>query len=184
MKMLLLTIVIAIPTGAGTACSAPLVVPPDTRPLGDVTAAPRECDLISANAIKIATGLNRYKASITKPDSSRHFTSCTVSDDGISEGERGLLIELLDPSENDAEDLENTRLATQAQQLPDGMGPGFAGRRKNAQNETVAFVYGWTPDYHRLLIVSIMQSTQNRDSLADATEFFRQLKPVLLDDHE
>lgn len=64
------------------------------------------------------------------------------------------------------------------------MGPGFAGRRKNAQNETIAFVYGWTPDYQRLLIVSILQGTQNRDTLADATQFFRQLKPVLLDDPE
>ncbi|MEU8357870.1 hypothetical protein AB0C27_17795 [Nonomuraea sp. NPDC048882] len=184
MRKRLLTIAIAILPGIGAACTAFPDVPPDTRPLGNVTAAPQECGLISASAIKIATGLSRYKASSTRKDPSQRFTSCTISDDGTSAGERGLLIELLDPSENDAEDLENTRLTTQAKQLPDGVGPGFAGRRKNAQNETIAFVYGWTPDYQRLLIVSILQGTQNRDSLADATQFFRQLKPVLLDDPE
>jgi hypothetical protein len=181
MKRWRLTVLFFIVAATGAACSSPPATPPDTRPLGDVTAAPRECDLISANAIKIATGLNDYTAYGTKKDSGRRFASCSIREEQNPGGERGLLIELFDPSENDAEDLENTKLSTRGNDLPDGLGPGFAGRRKNAQDKTIAFVYGWTPDYQRLLIVSILQNTQGRDSLADATEFFRQLRPVLLD---
>ncbi|MGV9374256.1 hypothetical protein ACWDRB_00505 [Nonomuraea sp. NPDC003707] len=146
-----------------------------------MTATPRECDLISANAIKIATGLNDYKAFGTKMDMGRSFESCTVSEKSDTEETQGLLIEVFDPSPNDAEDLENTKLSTRGKDLSDELGPGFAARRKNAQDETIAFVYGWTPDYKRLLTVNIMEGAPGRDSLADATEFFRQLKPLLLD---
>ncbi|MGW0805410.1 hypothetical protein [Nonomuraea sp. NPDC002799] len=165
----------------GTSCSAPPAAPLDTRALGNVTGAPRECDLISANAIKLATGLNDYTAHGTKMDMGQRFASCTVRESQTSGDGRGLLIELFDPSTNDPEDLENTKLSTKGNDLPDELGPGFAGRRKNAQDEAIAFVYGWTPDYKRLLIVSLLEGAPGRDSLADATEFFRQLKPVLLD---
>lgn len=163
------------------ACSAPSPPPPDNRPLGDVTAAPQECDLISADAIKIATGLNDYEASGTKMDMGRRFASCTVREKGVSDSSLGLLIEVFDPSPDDAEDLENTKLSTRGSDLPEALGPGFAARRKNAKDKTIAFVYGWTPDYQRLLTVNIIEHAPGRDSLADATEFFRQLKPLLLD---
>lgn len=65
--------------------------------------------------------------------------------------------------------------------LPDGLGPGFSARRKNAQGRSIAFVYGWTPDHEKLLSVNIMEGAPGRDSVADAVEFFRQLKPLLLD---
>jgi hypothetical protein len=165
---------------AGGACSSP-AMPPDIRPLGNVTSTPRECDLISAKAIKLATGLDDYTAYGTKMDSAQRFASCTVREDLTPGAKRGLLIELFDPSENDAEDLANTKLSTRGKDLPNGLGPGFAGRRKNAQEETIAFVYGWTSDYKRLLVVSLLEGAPGRDSLADATEFFRQLKPALLD---
>ncbi|MEU4579768.1 hypothetical protein [Nonomuraea sp. NPDC023979] len=155
-------------------------MPPDTRPLGDIAAAPQECELISANAIEIATGFKDFTAVRTKMDKGR-FASCSVAEDLTPEGKLGLVIEVLDPSPHDAEALEHTKLTTKGNDLPDALGPGFAARRKNAQNETISFVYGWTPDYKRLLSVNIYTSAPGRDSLADATEFFRQLKPILLD---
>jgi hypothetical protein len=162
------------------ACSSPPALPPDTRPLGNVTAAPRECELISANTIKLATGFKDYTAVGTKMDKGR-FASCSVAEDLTPKGKLGLVIEVFDPSPHDAEDLENTKVSTQGNDLPDELGPGFAARRKNPRGETIAFVYGWTPDYKRLLTINIYRGAPRRDSLADATEFFRQLKPLLLD---
>ncbi|NUW40211.1 hypothetical protein [Nonomuraea rhodomycinica] len=173
------SVLVVLALAAG--CSAPSTPPPDPRPLGDVTAAPRECDLISANSIKIATGLSEYRASGTKMDMGRRFASCSVREEGASDSSLGLLIEVFDPSPDDAEDLENTKLSTKGEDLPEALGPGFAARRKNAKDKTIAFVYGWTPDYERLLTVNIIEHAPGRDSLADATEFFRQLKPLLLD---
>ncbi|WP_327105153.1 hypothetical protein [Nonomuraea glycinis] len=91
------------------------------------------------------------------------------------------MIEVFDPSPHDSADLENTKAATKGIDLPAELGPGFAARRMNGKDQTVAFVYGWTPDYERLLTINIMEGAPGRDSLADATEFFRQLKPLLLD---
>ncbi|MEV0383744.1 hypothetical protein [Nonomuraea sp. NPDC050643] len=164
-------------TVACTSRPAPL---PDDRPLGNVTASPRECDLVSANAIKIATGFTEYKAVGTKMDKGR-FASCSVAENLTPKGKLGLVIELFDPSPNDAEDLENTKLSTRGNDLPDELGPGFAAQRKDGKEQTISFVYGWTPDIQRLLTVSIVENVPGRDSLADATEFFRQLKPILLD---
>lgn len=161
------------------ACSSP-PPPPDNRPLGNVTAVPRECDLVSANAIKIATGLKDYAANGTKIDMGRRFGSCSVSEAQDSGDNLGLLIEVFDPSPNDAEDLKNTKTSTQGKDLPVELGPGFAARRTNTKDRTIAFVYGWTPDYKRLLTINIIENAPGRDSLADATEFFRQLKPLLL----
>ncbi|WP_219511054.1 hypothetical protein [Nonomuraea ceibae] len=155
--------------------------PPDTRPLGNVTQAPLECDLISANAIQIATGLDDYKAFGTKMDMGRRFESCTVSEKPDQEDDQGLMIEVFEPSPTSPEGLENTKVSAQGKDLPGGLGPGFAARRKNEQDQTIAFVYGWTPDHKRLLSINIMEGAPGRDSLADATEFFRQLKPILLD---
>ncbi|MEV0200113.1 hypothetical protein [Nonomuraea sp. NPDC050691] len=146
-----------------------------------MTAAPQECDLISANAIKIATGLNDYMAYGTKMDMGRRFASCSVSEERGSDSSLGLMIEVFEPSPIDPEGLENTKLSTRGSDLPGALGPGFAARRKNAKDKTIAFVYGWTPDYERLLSINIIEHAPGRDSLADATEFFRQLKPLLLD---
>ncbi|MEV6153730.1 hypothetical protein AB0L53_25635 [Nonomuraea sp. NPDC052129] len=162
------------------ACSSPPPPPPDTRPLGNVTAAPRECELISANAIKIATGFKDYTAVGTKMDKGL-FASCSVAEDLSPEGELGLVVEVFDPPTISPDGLENTRVSTQGKDLPTELGPGFAARRKNAKDQTISFVYGWTPDYKRLLSITIYRGAPRRDALADATEFFRQLKPLLLD---
>ncbi len=114
-------------------------------------------------------------------DMGRRFESCTVSENSETEDELGLLIEVFEPSTISPEGLENTKVTTQGKDLPDALGPGFAARRKNAQDQSIAYVYGWTPDYERLLTINIMEGAPGRDSLADATEFFRQLKPLLLD---
>ncbi|YCK36338.1 hypothetical protein ACNF49_20325 [Actinomadura sp. ATCC 39365] len=162
-----------------SACSASPALPPDNRPLGNVTAAPQECEMISADAIKIATGFRNYRAVGTKMDQGR-FASCSVATDLTSEGKLGLVIEVFDPSPDDAEDLENTRRSTNGTDLPNGLGPGFAARRRNGQDQSIAFVYGWTSDYKRLLTVNIIEGAPGRDSVGDAVEFFRQLKPLLL----
>ncbi|TYB68853.1 hypothetical protein FXF51_10110 [Nonomuraea sp. PA05] len=179
MRFRLLTVSVCAILVLATACSPSPAPPPDNRPLGDVTAAPRECGLISADAIRIATGFKGYTAVGTKMDQGR-FASCSVAQDLTPGGDLGLVVEVFDPSPNDAEDLENTKLSTRGSDLPGELGPGFSARRKNAQDRTIAFVYGWTPDYRRLLTISIIENALGRDSLADATEFFRQLKPHLL----
>jgi hypothetical protein len=181
MKMQPLLAPMLVILGLAAGCSSPPALPRDIRALGNVTAAPRECDLISANAIRLATGLNDYKAYGTKMDMGRRFESCTVMEDMNPGGDRGLLIELFDPSTDDAEDLENTKVTNGGSDLPAELGPGFAARRKNAKDQTIASVYGWTHDYKRLLTIHIIEGAPGRDSLADATEFFRQLKPLLLD---
>jgi hypothetical protein len=163
------------------ACSSTPAPSPDNRPLGNVTSAPRECDLISARTITLATGLKHYTAYGTKMDKGQRFASCSVHEEPGQEDKRGLLIEVFDPSSDSAEDLENTKTVSQGNDLPATLGPGFTARRKNDENQTIASVYGWTPDYQRLLTVSIAEGAPGRDSLADATEIFRQLKPVLLD---
>ncbi|MFC5829321.1 hypothetical protein [Nonomuraea insulae] len=103
-----------------------------------------------------------------------------MSEDLGTEGRQRLLIEVFEPSPISPEGLENTKSTTQGYNLPYEFGPGFAARRKNAQDQSIAFVYGWTPDYKRLLTINIIENAPGRDSLADATEFFRQLKPLLL----
>ncbi|MDA0633076.1 hypothetical protein OUY22_06555 [Nonomuraea sp. MCN248] len=163
------------------ACSSPSPVLPDTRALGDVTAAPQECGLISANAIKIATGLDHYAAYGTKRDMGRRFASCSVREEGVSDSSLGLIIEVFEPSPISQEGLENTKRSARGTDLPAELRPGFVARRKNAKDKTVAFVYGWTSDYKRLLMINIIENAPGRDSVADATEFFRQLKPLLLD---
>ncbi|MEU0565167.1 hypothetical protein ABZ297_07215 [Nonomuraea sp. NPDC005983] len=162
------------------ACTSPPAPPPDTRPLGNVTAPPQECDLVSANAIKIATGFKDYAAVGTKMDKGR-FASCSVAEDSTPEGELGLVIEVFEPSPISPDGLKNTKVSSQGSDLPGELGPGFAARRKNAKDKTIAFVYGWTPDFKRLLTINVYKGAPGRDSLADATEFFRQLKPLLLD---
>ncbi|GAA2204633.1 hypothetical protein GCM10009850_004660 [Nonomuraea monospora] len=128
----------------------------------------------------MATGLTSYKAFGTKTDMGRDFESCTVSARSGQRDESGLMIEVFEPPPASREGLENTKKVNHGHDLPDSLGPGFAARRKNAQDRTIAFVYGWTPDYRRLLTISIIQNAPGRDPLADATEFFRQLKPHLL----
>ncbi|MFB9472754.1 hypothetical protein ACFFR3_24920 [Nonomuraea salmonea] len=162
------------------ACSSPSSTPPDTRALGDVTAEPRECGLISSDAIKIATGLTEYSAYGTTIDMGRRFGSCSVG--GEAEGEQGLLIKMFEPSPISPEGLENTKRVNRGNDLPNGLGPGFVARRGNAQGRSIAFVYGWTGDYEKLLTINIMEGVPGRDSAADAVEFFRQLRPVLLDE--
>lgn len=161
------------------ACSSSSDTASDTRPLGNVTASPRECDLISANAIQIATGFTDYRAIGTKM-SGGQFASCSVIDGLSLEGELGLVIKVHEPSPVSPEGLENTKMATRGNDLPAGLGPGFASRRKDATGQVVAFVYGWTPDYQRLLSIEVTKGAPGRDSVADAVEFFRQLKPLLL----
>ena len=180
MRIQPLTALAVLALGATCSCSSPPAPPPDSRPLGNATGAPQECDLISANAIKLATGFKDYIAVGTKMDRGR-FASCSVAEDVTPEGKLGLVIEVFDPSPNEAEDLENTKLSNHGNDLPSQLGPGFVARRKNDKDQTIAFVYGWTPDYKRLLTITIVENAPGRDSLADATEFFRQLKPLLLD---
>ncbi|WP_125635138.1 hypothetical protein [Nonomuraea sp. WAC 01424] len=162
-----------------TACSSPSVPAADARPLGNVTATPRECGLISTNAIQIATGFKEYRAIGTKMSEGR-FASCSIADDLGSKGKLGLVIRIHEPSPLSPEGLKNTKATTGGRDLPGGLGPGFASRREDVGDQAVAFVYGWTSDYEHLLSIEVTEGAPGRDSLADAVEFFRQLKPLLL----
>ncbi|MEU8395603.1 hypothetical protein AB0C28_10475 [Nonomuraea sp. NPDC048892] len=172
-----------ISLATAAACSSPPHSPPDTRPLADVTATPHECNLISSSAIKMATGFQSYLAVGGKRDKGR-FASCSVTDSTNATGALGLTIEVFEPSPISPEGLQNTKAITKGSDLPVQLGPGFAAWRRGSHNRTIASVYGWTSDYKRLLTVNIYKGAVGRNALADATEFFRQLKPILLDKQE
>ena len=91
------------------------------------------------------------------------------------------MIEVFEPSTISPEGLENTKVTTQGNDLPDELG-----RASQRGGRTLKTRASPTSTVGRLTTSAFSPSTSwkahpGRDSLADATEFFRQLKPLLLD---
>ncbi|NRQ36665.1 hypothetical protein HII36_33245 [Nonomuraea sp. NN258] len=159
-----------------TSCSA--ATPRDQRPLGSVTAVPQVCGLISKDAIGRATGLTRFSASGSEPGGP--FKLCSVIEEpDQGEGSR-LLIEIYEPPPTSLQGLENTKAHDNGSELPEGLGPGYSALIQRDGEVVGAYVYAWTPDVRRLLSIRITHGAPGRDHRADAIEFLRQLKPLLL----
>ncbi|MFG1617992.1 hypothetical protein ACGFI3_35015 [Nonomuraea wenchangensis] len=151
--------------------------PPDTSPLGEVTAGPQECGLISKQAIIRATGVEEYETSGSEPG--KPFSYCIVTDP--QDEERGFLlsVKLDNPSALSLEELQNTMKHDRGVDLPPDLGPGYTAEFES-KNGPSTYAYAWTPDTRRLLSVWITPGAPGRDHRADAVEFVRQLKPILL----
>ncbi|WP_155128964.1 hypothetical protein [[Actinomadura] parvosata] len=167
--------VLMVVTLAGSACSSS--PPPDTRPLGDVTAQPQECGLISRQAIARAIGLDDFLASGSRPG--ERFDRCIVSKPQSDEPGAELSISFDDPSALSLDELESTKQHDRGVDLPTGLGPGYTAQYEGKKGLST-YAYAWTPDARRRLSIYITPGAPGRDHRADAIEFVRQLKPILL----
>ncbi|MGW4410923.1 hypothetical protein ACWEJ6_43290 [Nonomuraea sp. NPDC004702] len=160
---------------------APACSPPqqDRRPLGNVTAEPRECGFISRAAIARATGLDDFYTDGT--ESVSYFGYCQVTaSTSVSDPVR-MLIELHNPTPTPIQNLEYTKSIDEGISLPNDLGPGFSALIKDKEGAPVgAYVLAWTPDVIKLLSIRIERGAPGRDVRADAIEFARQLRPLLL----
>lgn len=162
-------------TLASSACSSP--PPPDTRPLGNVTAQPQECGLISRQAIARAIGLDGFLASGSRPG--ERFDRCIVSKPQSDDLGAELSISLDDPSALSLEELESTKQHDHGVDLPADLGPGYTAHYEGKKGLST-YAYAWTPDTRRRLSIYITPGAQGRDHRADVIEFVRQLRPILL----
>lgn len=161
-----------------TACSPPSP-PVDRRPLGSVTAPPVECGLISSQAITRALGLDTFYASGST--SAANFSRCIVSRSPAIEDRARISVELHDPFASTLQSLEHTKDIEKGADLPSDVGPGYSAALKDKDGNTVgAKVLAWTQDGTKMLSIQIVQGAPDRDQQADAVEFARQLRPLLL----
>ncbi|GAA1739216.1 hypothetical protein [Nonomuraea bangladeshensis] len=167
---LLIAVLLAAP-----ACS--FSPPPDNRPLGDVTAKPQECGLISRDAIARATGLDDFLATGSRPG--ERFDRCIVRKLQSDEIGAELSITFDNPSSLSLEELEGTKQHDHGVDLPADLGPGFTAQFEG-KDGLRTYAYAWTPDTRRRLSIWITPGAPGRDHRADAIEFVRQLKPILL----
>ncbi|MFC5824984.1 hypothetical protein [Nonomuraea insulae] len=142
-----------------------------------MTAKPQECGLISRQAIARATGLDGLLATGSRPG--ERFDRCIArklhSDDIGAE----LSITFDDQSSLSLDELEGTKQHDRGVNLPADLGPGFTAQIEG-KNGPSTYAYAWTPDTRRRLSIWITPGAPGRDHRADAIEFVRQLKPILL----
>ncbi|MFI6176400.1 hypothetical protein ACIA8R_12785 [Nonomuraea sp. NPDC051191] len=147
--------------------------------MGNVTADPRECGLISRDAIARVTGLDDFYTDGT--ESASHFAYCQVTRSPGTSEPAWMLVELRKPMATSIENLEATKASDKGASLPNGMGPGFSALiRDKAGNPVGAYALAWVSDGSKLLSVRIARGAPGRDVRADAVEFARQLRPILL----
>ena len=171
------TALLAATLATVTACTS--LPPVDHSPLGSVTALPVECGLISSQAITRALGLDTFYASGST--SAANFSHCIVSRSPAIEDRARMSIELHDPFNSTLQSLQHTKTSDKGTDLPSDIGPGYSVSIKDKDGKTVgAKVLAWTQDGSKMLTIQIVQGAAGRDQQADAVEFARQLKPLLL----
>lgn len=164
---------------AATACSSPPPSPVDRRPLGSVTKPPLECDFLSSQAISRAIGLDAFYASGTA--SPKDSTHCVVAKSPNIQDRTLLYIELQSSFTSTPESLQNTKIANQGTDLPTDSMPGFSAAIKDTDGNTVGDkIFAWTHSGSKILAIQIIRGAPGRDHRADAIEFARQLRPLLL----
>ncbi|WP_433518850.1 hypothetical protein ACQP2T_27090 [Nonomuraea sp. CA-143628] len=144
--------------------------PPErpVEPLDVLGDGPKVCDVISRRAVERALGLRFFVVRRRPFDNDGDVTfACAVLSRPDSHVD--LRIEAHDPSGLTLRRLRD--LQASQDPLPEDALPGFS-------EETGAWT--WTPNGGRLLTVYLPDGDPARDSAADAAEFARQLKPVLL----
>ncbi|MGR6914168.1 hypothetical protein ACU635_07945 [[Actinomadura] parvosata] len=142
-----------------------------------MTAKPQECGLISRQAIARATGLDEFLATGSRPG--ERFDRCIVRKLQSADLGSELSISIDDPSALSLDELEGTKQHDQGIDLPAELGPGFTAQFEG-KNGLNTYAYAWTPDTSRRLSIWITPGGPGRDHRADAIEFVRQLKPILL----
>lgn len=164
---------------AVAACSSPPSPPTDRRPLGSVTTPPLECDFLSSEAISRAIGLDTFYASGT--NSPKDSSRCIVTRSPSIRDKALLFIELHSPFTSTLESLENTKSADKGIDLPADSGPGYSAAIKDTDGNTIgAKAFAWTRNGSKMLEIEIIHGASGRDHRADAIEFARQLRPLLL----
>ncbi|MFI6927264.1 hypothetical protein ACIBIZ_45540 [Nonomuraea spiralis] len=167
-------IIIIITTAA---CSSP--APVDSRPLGTVTAPPVECGLLSSQAIGRAIGLDNFYASGST--SANNFSHCVISKSPSIRDKASMTVELHNPFPSTIQSLENGKARDRGVTLPNGVGPGYSAAIVGKDGSIVgAKAFAWTPDGAKVLAIQIVKGAPGRDHRADAIEFARQLRPLLL----
>ncbi|MEU8361233.1 hypothetical protein AB0C27_34980 [Nonomuraea sp. NPDC048882] len=142
-----------------------------------MTAQPLECGLISRQAIARVTGLDDFLATGSRPG--ERFDRCVVRKQGGDDIGAELSITLDDPSALTLEELEGTKQHDRGVDLPADLGPGYTAQIEG-DNGLRTYAYAWTPDTRRRLSIWITPGAPGRDHRADAIEFVRHLKPILL----
>jgi hypothetical protein len=158
-------------------CSSP--PPVDRRPLGSVTAPPLRCGLVSSDAIERAVGLsNPYTSGFLSSD---HYSTCVISKSSKIEDKASMSIELQNPFASTLQSLELAKAQDRGSDLPSGLAPGYSAAIKDTGGNTVgAKAFAWTQDGTKVLAIQIVKGGPGRDHQADAIEFIRQLRPLLL----
>jgi hypothetical protein len=173
MKAFRVPLLLAVAAALSACTSSP---PPDTRPLGDATAEPRECGLISSTAIERITGVKDFEASGSRPG--EPFSHCIVTDPSEQDREALLSVSFDDPSALSLLELESTKKHDRGVDLPADLGPGYTAHFDGKAGPST-YAYAWTPDARRRLSIWITPGAPGRDHRADAIELVRQLKPIL-----
>ncbi|MGW0805549.1 hypothetical protein [Nonomuraea sp. NPDC002799] len=144
-----------------------------------MTTPPVECGLVSRQAIGRAIGLSDFYASGSSPPSA--FSRCIISSLQSIEDRASMTIELQDPFPSNLESLDNAKARDRGVELPSGLTPGYSAPVKDPNGDVVgAKALGWTEDGTKVLVIKIAKGAPGRDHRADAVEFMRQLRPLLL----
>lgn len=170
--------------GLLTACSASPSSPPspaaDTRPLGDVTTAPKECGLISKQSIERATGLGDFTVEKYMSDDGKHLDSCYIYTKPRNKSGYRLRIEI-DTSPLPLSNIERIKASSDGVDLPADAGPGFTFTLVESGVKYETAGWAWARDGSSMLTVTLAETPSNRDPQKDAAEFIRQLRPIVLD---
>ncbi|MFI6903921.1 hypothetical protein ACIBKY_21825 [Nonomuraea sp. NPDC050394] len=151
----------------------------DRNPLGNVTAPPLECGAVSRQAIGRAIGMDNFYASGSM--SPARFSHCVVATSPGLSDKASMTIELHDPSPSTVESLEYTKTKDGGADLPVDTAPGYSATTRDTGGAVVGGkAMAWTQDGKKLLVIQIVRGAPGRDHRADAVEFIRGLRPLLL----
>lgn len=162
-----------------TACAPSSPSTADRRPLGIVTEPPLECDFLASQALSRAIGLETFYASGT--NSPKDSTRCIVSKSPSIRDKAFMLVELHSPFLSPLDSLQYSKAADKGTDLPASSGPGYSAAIKDVDGNSIgAKVFAWTHNGSKMLEIQIIRGAPGRDHRADAIEFARQLRPLLL----
>ncbi|MGW2161640.1 hypothetical protein [Nonomuraea sp. NPDC001699] len=184
-RSLLSPTALLLAAGLLTACSAPPTSPPspapDTRPLGDITAAPKICGLVSKQSIERATGLSDFTVQKYMSDDGKHLDSCYIYTKPRSGSGYRLRFEIDNTSPLPLKDIERIKASSDGVDLPSGSGPGYTFTLVESGVKYETAGWAWARDGSSMLTVTLAETPSNRDPQKDAAEFIRQLRPIVLD---
>ncbi len=182
MRRPFVTTLLAVALSVTASCtSSPPPPPADRRPLGNVTAPPAEaeCGIFAHRAIARALGRDDFYASGSS--STANFSHCVISKSPAIEDKALLTVELHDPFPSTMDALQNSKVADKGTDLPADAGPGYSSPITDTDGNVIgAQARAWTQDATKVLDIKIVRGGPGRDHKADAVEFVRQLKPLLL----